>query len=87
MDYVYDAEEWPTLSADERVRRCRLWAADARNRALYAAGDTRDLYLFSTERLNLAHRESQQPVSGETATRPTRIRFSAEQRLDSGAGA
>ncbi len=45
MDYVYDAEEWPTLSADERVRRCRAWTADARNRALYAAGDTRDLYL------------------------------------------
>ena len=43
--YVYDAEEWPTLSAQERVRRCRLWAAEARHHALKSAGSARELFV------------------------------------------
>ena len=43
--YVYDPEEWQTLSAEERVRRCRLWAAEARHHALRSSGSTRELFV------------------------------------------
>lgn len=44
-NYLYDPEEWPTLSPQERVRRCRSWAAEARHYALKSSGSTRELFV------------------------------------------
>ena len=33
MDHRFNADEWNALTPAERVRRCRLWAADAQEMA------------------------------------------------------
>jgi hypothetical protein len=33
MDYRFKADDWARLDAAQRVRRCRLWAAEAQQLA------------------------------------------------------
>ena len=45
MHFNYDPAEWSSLPAKDRVRRCRLWAAEARTFALQRPGQQRALFL------------------------------------------
>ena len=46
MIHGNDPDEWASLTAKERVSRCRLWGAEARQFALNAgAGRSRELLL------------------------------------------
>ena len=45
MDYRFNAQEWMSLSATDRARRCRLMAEEANKLAHTANGPMRDHYL------------------------------------------
>ena len=44
MEYRFKADEWNTLTPVERVRRCRLWAAEAQTLADSAPPSLRHSY-------------------------------------------
>ena len=55
MEYRFNAEEWATLSAPERIRRCRLLADQAMALANSAAPDLKKAYRkIGRDWLNLA---------------------------------
>ena len=45
MEYRFNAEEWQTISKQERIRRCRLMGAEAHKLAEKATGTMRMTYL------------------------------------------
>jgi hypothetical protein len=45
MEYRFNAEEWIRLTPAERVKRCRLWAREARELAASASADMQQPYL------------------------------------------
>ena len=45
MDYRFNAQEWTTLSATDRARRCRLMAQEANKMAHDAKGAMKDHYV------------------------------------------
>ena len=44
MEYRFKADEWNTLAPSERVRRCRLWAAEAQALADKASHELKQTY-------------------------------------------
>jgi len=44
MERRFNAEEWNALTPAERVRRCRLWAADAQEMANKASVELKQTY-------------------------------------------
>jgi hypothetical protein len=49
MDYRFKAEEWKSLTPQQRASRCRLMAGEARALAEAAASDVKLLYLKIAE--------------------------------------
>ena len=45
MEYRFKAEEWKTLTPEQRVKRCRLLAEEARSLAEGAPPDVKQSYL------------------------------------------
>jgi hypothetical protein len=50
VDYRFNAEEWNHLTSGERVRRCRLWAAEAMKLAAAAPVAMKQHYASIAER-------------------------------------
>ena len=50
MEYRFNAEEWNRLTSGERVRRCRLWAAEAMKLAEAAPLAMKKHYMSIAER-------------------------------------
>ena len=44
MDYTFNAEEWATLSKQDRIRRCKAMADEARKLAATSAGTMKATY-------------------------------------------
>jgi hypothetical protein len=44
MEYRFKADEWDTLTPGERVRRCRLWMAEAQKLADSASPELKQTY-------------------------------------------
>ena len=44
MDHRFKAEEWNVLTPAERMRRCRLWAADAQEMVKKAPPELKQTY-------------------------------------------
>lgn len=62
MEYRFKADEWKTLTQAERVRRCRLWAAEAQALAHNAPPGLEQKYQTITDQwLELAREIEQHP--------------------------
>jgi len=68
LELVFDAEEWKTLTARERISRCLAYAEHAKLLGESASAEIRETYLdLSRHWLTLAH-EIETNRSDRTAT-------------------
>ena len=68
LELAFDAEEWKTLTARERIARCLAYAEDAKRLGENASAEIRETYLdLARHWLTLAH-EIETNRSDRTAT-------------------
>ena len=60
MEYRFKADDWNTLTIAERVRRCRLWAAEAQELANRAHPGIRRAYQSIADQWATLAREIEQ---------------------------
>ena len=70
MEYRFNAEEWQGLTNEERIRRCRLWAHEARKLAEGATPDLREAYLRIASQWQTLGEDIERDAKGRPIARP-----------------
>ena len=65
MEYRFKSDEWSALTPDERVRRCRLWAAEAQSLAESASPGLKAKYQNIAEQWTQLAEEIEKHMPGK----------------------